>query len=212
MKLSNGSTIELSSAFDASVSITAISNANPAVASASNSLAAGDVVLLDSGWELADDRAFRVASPTSTDFTLEGLDSTDTQSYPASGGAGKFLAVSTWVSVPDIVGLQLSGGDWGTYQWQTLASRTQKQMPTVKSARTIQLTIADDPTLPVYAALDAAEKSGEIQVLRLNLVGGGKFLFPGYVGFNRIPTLTPNEGMTVTATFMLSGEPVRYAA
>ncbi|TWI52983.1 tail tube protein [Pseudomonas duriflava] len=209
--LINGLTVDFSAAFADEATVTAISNANPAVATAANTFADGDIVLLGSGWEYANDRPFRVADASGTGFTVAGLNTTDTTRFPAGDGVGTARQVSDWVRINQITGLTFSGGDQNYWQYQFLESKVQKQIPTFKSAMSFQLAILDDPTLPFYQYLEEADADGLIRVVRFNNSDGSTNLYPVYVGFNNNPTGDINTGRTVTASFALAGEVVRYA-
>ncbi|SER52342.1 MULTISPECIES: phage tail protein [Pseudomonas] len=209
--LINGLTVDFSAAFADEATITALTNANPAVATAANDFADGDVVLLGTGWEYANDRAFRVDDASATGFTLPGLNTVDTMRYPAGAGVGTARQVSEWVRISQITALAFTGGDQNYYQYQFLESKVQKQIPTFKSAMSFTLTILDDPTLPFYQYLEQADQDGLIRVVRFNNSDGSTNIYPVYVGFNNNPVGDINTGRTVTASFALAGEVVRYA-
>ncbi|WP_312800364.1 phage tail tube protein, partial [Pseudomonas sp.] len=128
--LINGLTVDFSAAFADEATITALTNANPAVATAANDFANGDVVLLGTGWEYANDRAFRVDDASATGFTVAGLNTVDTMRYPAGAGVGTARQVSEWVRISQITALAFTGGDQNYYQYQFLESKVQKQIPT----------------------------------------------------------------------------------
>jgi len=93
MQLPNNIAFAVATAFAAAVSITAITNAAEAVASAANTFAVGDFVEYTGGWSKANGRVFRVKLATGTTFTLEGLDTTDTSLFPAGAGVGTMPVV-----------------------------------------------------------------------------------------------------------------------
>ncbi len=71
----NGATLAISTGFAAAKVISAISNANPGVATAlANGFANGDILLVTSGWEDINERAVRVSNAAAGAFTLEGID------------------------------------------------------------------------------------------------------------------------------------------
>jgi len=147
--LPNGSTLDIASAYDTAVPITSITNANPAVVtSTAHGLAEGDIVLVTSGWSRINNRGFRVGAVTTDTFELEGVDSTNTQFYPAGGGTGSVKAATTYVGINQVTGVEFAGGDISFLDVQFLESDTQVQLPTVKSAISMTLTVADDPDQP----------------------------------------------------------------
>ncbi|AYN94431.1 phage tail protein [Pseudomonas sp. LTJR-52] len=209
--LINGLTIDFSRSFADEATVTALTNANPAVATAANDFANGDVILLNSGWESVNDRAFRVSNATADGFTVAGLNSTNTVAFPQGNGVGTARQVSEWVRISQVTNLAFSGGEQNYFQYQFLESRIQKQIPTYKAAMAFTLTIADDPTLPFYPDLEQADQDLMIRVVRFNNADGSTNLYPVYVGFNNNPTGDINTAATVTVAFALAGPVVRYA-
>ncbi len=209
----NGTLLAISTAFSAAKTISAITNALPAVAtSTAHGLANGTVGLLSSGWPAANDRAFRIANQATNTFELEGFDATNTSRYPAGQGAGSFTPVSTWVTLSQVREMSKSGGEQQFFQWQYLedASGTQRQRPTSKSAKAINVTLDYDPALSWYSALDAADAAKTLIVLRATLPSGGLLYYGVYPSFDADPSLVMNENMTNKATFSLNSPLTRY--
>lgn len=93
--LPEGSKIFMSTGFDAAKNITAVTNANPAVAtSTAHGYANNDELLFTSGWEDATDTIWRAGSVSANNFNITGLDSLDTNWFPASTGVGTTQKVS----------------------------------------------------------------------------------------------------------------------
>jgi len=213
VKLPNGAKLAFSSVFGAVMQISGITNANPAVASsADHGLAAGAIVLLESGWEDLDLRAARIAAPADDTFSLEGINTTDLIEFPAALGVGTARKVETWVGIDQVIGTAAAGGDQQFWTYSPLDSTRGKQMPTERSPQSMTLTLADDPNKPWYPALDAADKAGDTRILRCTLKGGQTIYYAGIVSFNKTPTLVKNEGMAVTMTLAINSEITRYAA
>jgi len=82
-----GSKFYFSNTFAAAKTISAITNASPALAtSTAHGYVDGDEILLTSGWEDATDTVFRIDQLTADTFELEGLNTTNTNFYPAGSG------------------------------------------------------------------------------------------------------------------------------
>ena len=108
--LPDGSTVALATTY-AAKTITAISNANPAVVSCTaHGLTDGDLIELTSGWSRLNGRTFRVASSLTDTFALEDVDTTDTAVFAAGSGVGTFKEISAWTSVTQILKFEVSGG------------------------------------------------------------------------------------------------------
>lgn len=210
----NGTVFSVSTALAAAIAITALTNANPAVASAAAPPAAGAIGIVTSGWPGLNERVMRVANPDVDSFELEGFDSTDAGKYPAGAGAGSFQTVSTWVPLSQVTNIAKSGGDQQFFQWQYAEdpSGQQKQRPTYKNAKSITLTLDYDPALAWYDALDKADEAKEAVVLRAVLPSGDELYYLVYPSFDADPSMDLNQNMKNTATFSLVSKFTRYDA
>ena len=210
MQLPNNIAFAIASAFAAAVSITAITNAAEAVASATNTFAVGDYVEYTGGWSAANGRVFRLKAANGTTFTLEGLDTTDTSLFPAGQGTGTVRKITTWVPVTGVVGAEVSGGDGKTVEVPLLDSNMPVMLPDGFSATTVTLTTADDKSLPHHAALKAVSDGVKLTCLRGMLPNGGVLLYAGYCSFNESPSLAKGSVMAVKSIFSLQNKVVRY--
>lgn len=212
-RLPNGSTVDFAATYGADVTITAISNANPAVVSAAgHAYEEGDIVVITSGWVRVTGRAFRVGTATSgTTFTLEGLDTTDTARYPVGTSAGTVKDVATWVGIPQITSATSSGGDQSFYTFGFLEESQDRQLPTTKAPSVLTLVVADDPSQPYVPVIERADELQEERVQRLNLVDGSIILYVSVASITMTPSLTRSEIMTRTITLAQQGQIVRYA-
>lgn len=212
VSLPNGSTLFIGSAYAAAITVTALSNANPAVATAvGHGLSTGDYLVITSGWSRLTDRLVRVGStPTADTFTLEGINTTDTDLYPAGAGTGSVREVTTFTQITQILSTASQGGEQQFLTYQFLEDDAEKEIPTTKTAGGFDFTVADDPTLAGYIALSAANDDREARALRVNLANGSKLCYYGYCTLNETPTLTVNELMACEATVRFLNKPTRY--
>jgi hypothetical protein len=209
----NGSTFAVASAYLASINVTAASNAAECVlTTATNTYAVGDILEFTSGWPRANLRVFRVKAATTTTVTLEGFDTTNVKVFAAGGGAGSVRKVSTWVPIPFMKTFEVSGGDpkYGTEEFIDYPDEI--QVGNGFSATSVKMTIADDPTLPHNAVLQAATDSQAVTAVRAVLPSGAPIFYNGMVGFNPNPSMGKGAAMVVTCGLALQGRPVRYAA
>ncbi|WP_162094839.1 phage tail protein [Pseudomonas chlororaphis] len=210
-KLPNGGTFQHAATYAAALAFTAITNASEAVATVVGAtLSAGDIVLLSSGWSKLDNKVVRVKAATATAITLEGIDTTDTQIFPAGGGAGSMKKVLTWVQIPQVTDLAFSGGEQNYLDVVFLENDQGKQIPTDKSAASMVLTIADDPAQAFNAVLLAADAGKQVQAARLNLPGNDSLLYGTYTSFSKQPAVSRNNLLTRTVSLALQAEPTRY--
>lgn len=211
--LPNGSTIDLASSYSAPVVITSISNANPAVVTApAHGFTKGAIVQITSGWSRLNNRSFVVGTVTADTFQLIGSqnDTTNTVFFPAGSSAGSVKSVDTFVQVNQITGVEFSGGEQSMLDVQFLEDATQKQIPTVKSAITMTLTVADDPDQLFLPVVQAYDQDLSINTVRLNLVNGSSILYPSIITFSPTPSVTINELLVNTMTMAVQGQPTRY--
>lgn len=213
VSLPNGVTLSLATGYANSKTITAINNANPAVASsAAHGLANGALVELKSGWQKLNERIVRVADAAAGTFALEGMNTLSPIQFPAGTGGGSVREITTFTQISQILEVSTSGGEMQFATYSFLENDFEAQIPTQASAQSLAITIADDPTLPGYKALQAAAELREVRALRVAFPNGSVLLYNGYVSFNETPTMTKGEVMGVQATFSLLSRPVRYAA
>ena len=214
VSLPNGVTFALGMAVTAEKPITAITNASPAVASCTaHGFAASSYLIVKSGWQKLNERIVRVATGSATDsIKLDGIDTTDTNLFPAGGGAGSAASVSSWIQITQVLNASTSGGDMQFAQYSFLESDFEAQIPTQASPMQMTLTIADDAKLAGFQALKVSADARNPVALLLTFPSGSKTLMNGYVSFNEVPSMQKGNVMTCQATFSLLSKPVRYAA
>ena len=213
VKLPNGATLEIASTYADKKTVSALTNANPAVAtSAAHGLADNDYVEVSSGWGKLNDRIVKVAESDTDTFSLSGYDSSNVSINPAGSGSGSVKEITAWTPIPQIMDFSTSGGEMQYANYSFLESDSESQIPTQNNAMSITIEIADDPSLACYAVLKTASDAREKRALRLKLPGGSEIVYNGYVSFSDTPTMKKNEVMTVKATFSLVAQPLRYTA
>lgn len=213
LTLPNGSTISISTSFAAAKTITAITNANPGVASATaHGYANGDVVVVSSGWPNLDGRVVRVASQATDNFALEGVNTTSTTRFPAGTGAGSAKKVSSWTQISGILGTSSSGGEQQFWEGAVLEAQRNIRIPTTQSASGIELTVSDDPAAAWYAIAKEASEDVLPRAIMLSLANGAKLFYYCYIGMGVIPSLDRDSPMTLRLTLSLAADPTRYAS
>lgn len=212
-RLPNGSTFDFASVYGEDVTITSISNANPAVATLADvgDLAPGDIVVVQSGWVKLTGRAFRLGAVVGSTVVLLGVNTLSTQSYPSGVSAGSLKKVEEWVNIPQITEVASSGGEQQFYQFGFLEEDEDRQIPTTKSPSTLTLTVADDPSQPYVAVVESADELKEERIQRLNLVNGDIILYNSIASITNTPSLTRNQLMVRTITLAQQGRVTRYS-
>lgn len=210
----NGTTYYISTTKSAAVPISALSNAAPPVATSATPPADGSIVVVKSGWPELNESVSRTDGATANTFELEGRDTTDTTDYPAGAGVGTYETVGDWVGLSQVRDVVMSGGEQNNFTFQYVEDKNSRQRskPTFKNAMELAITLDYDRTLPWYNALIEADRRGQPIVLREVLPSGEIVLYYGTIAFNKVPTKTVNENMTVLATFYMQTDPITYDA
>lgn len=214
ISLPNGALVAIAASYGTSKVMSAITNANPAVATLAtgHSIVAGDVMVVTSGWSKLTDRVVVAGTPSGDNIPLTGVNSTSTSLYPAGGGVGSIMEVLTWTQLAQILGSASSGGEQQFLEYQLLESDTQQRIPTTKSASGLSFTVADDPSLAGYQLASQANDDRLPRAVRITLPSGALIFYNAYISLNKTPTLTVNEIMAIEVTLSLLSEPMRYAA
>lgn len=211
--LPNGATVSLATAYGAAKTVTIATNASPPVlTSVAHGLTNGDIIEVTSGWYRANNKTFRVAGVTADTFTLEGLDATSVTLFPAGQGIGSVKKVSTFTKLDQVTGFEPTGGDGQFATVDLLEAESATNIPSGFSAESINITMADDPSLPGFAALKTASDSRALRTLRMLLPSGSAIYYVGYITFNETPTMAKGTAMSVKAAFAQQNRPVRYAS
>jgi hypothetical protein len=213
VSLPNGAIVAIASGYGSPITVTAVSNANGAVATATaHGLTDGEFVEFTSGWTRATNRIYRVDDAATNAFDFEGLNSTDTTVYPAGQGTGSVREITGFTQLSQVLNSTSEGGEQQFATYQFIESDAEVRIPTVKSASGITFTVADDPTLAGYIIAQAANDDRRPRAVRITLPNGSILLYNAYISLSPIPSLTVNEVMSVEVTLSLLGEPIRYPA
>jgi hypothetical protein len=197
--------------FAAAKSVTALTNANPAVATAaSHGYVDNDEILLTSGWEDATSALYRVDQQDTNTFHVLGLNATSTRFFPAGSGIGEAQKVGTWVQIPQVIGIQTSGGDPRFTEVQLLASRNSIRIPTGFNASNTVLQLAHDPDDANWLEMVDISRALTPVAFKMALGGGGTTYGYGYMAVNEAPQMNANQVNQVTATFAFLGRQISY--
>lgn len=210
VQIPNGAIFAIASGYGSPVTITALSNASAAVATATNTFSVGDFVEVTSGWSRLTNKVVRLSAASGTSVTFEGIDTTNTTIYPAGSGTGTMRKITGYTQVAQVLTTATSGGEQQFLTYQFLESDAQKQLPTFKTPQSLTLSIADDATQPGFILMGTANDDRLQRAIKVTLPSGGILSYNGYVSLNRTPTLTINELMACQATISMLAEAVRY--
>ncbi len=207
-----GAKFYFSQTFGSAKTISAITNANPAVCtSTAHGFVDGDEVLLVSGWEDATDTVYKVDQLTADTFALLGLDTSDTNWFAPGGGANSTAyRVSTWIEIPQVLSISTSGGDPRFTTINPLAKRNAINVPTGFNASTITLTLGHDPSNANYLTMLNISRRLAKVAFKMVLSGGTSAYGYGYMAVSEVPSLNVNQANQVTAALTMLGRTISY--
>lgn len=213
VSLPNGSIVSIAATYGAIKVMSAVSNANPAVATleASHGVIVNDILEVTSGWSRLTDRIVRASVVSVNDVSLEGINATSTTNFPAGSGVGSVREVLTWTQLSQILESGSEGGEQQFLEYQFLEADAARRIPTFKSPSGVSFKIADDPALAGYILASDANDDRLPRAVRVALPSGAKIYYNAYISLNKVPSLTVNELMAVDITLSLLNQPVRYA-
>lgn len=208
------SKIYLGTTVAAAIATTAVSNANPAIATLTHTYSANDFVVVRSGWEELDNKLVRLSAVSTTvSATLEGIDTTSTTTYPALAGVGTLAKVSTFTNINEILDFTITGGDMGTQEYDFLSSNRSVSYDTIFSAMTAEITVSSDSTKAGYIALKAANDAGTDYPLKIVMKGGKLLCYMCSVSFNENPIASGKDGVPgCKAMLRIKNAVVTYAS
>lgn len=209
--LPEGSSQQFSTTFAATKNVTAITNANPAVAtSAAHGYATGDEILFNSGWEDAADTVYKIEVIDPSSYRILGLDTTSTAYFPTGTGTGTTQKVTGWTVIPQVLTISSSGGDARFTDVNPLAKRNGIRIPTGFNATSITLSLGFDAQNANYKIMVGISRTLSKVAFKQVLSGGAVQYGYGYMNVSEFPRLNNNQVNTVDAALTFLGRTTSY--
>jgi len=208
-KVWSGVSVAVQSVLGTASAITAITKANPGVASATSTPTIGDIVLINAaGMNQVDQRAFRVGTvDAGTSFQLEGEDTTLYSTF-TSGSYQKFTFGN---SLNGVVNLAASGGDINWIDTTTISDTVKREQAGVANALTYAMEALWDPTDTGLKALRAAfDVKGNLG-FGFTFADGSKMYGYGAVGASLAPTGAAQDKVITPVEIKMQGWPTYYS-
>lgn len=207
-----GSSQQFSQTFASAKTITALTNANPAVAtSTAHGYATNDEILLTSGWEDATDSVYKVTVIDVDSFSIQGLDTSDTSFFPAGTGTGSAQKLSAWTAIPQVLTISSSGGDARFTDVAPLSRRNALKIPTGFNATSVTLSLAHDASNANYQTMLGISRTLTKVAFKQVISGGATTYGYGYMNVSEMPKLNNNQVNTVDAAITVLGRSVSYS-
>lgn len=202
--------VAMQSAIAADITITNITKASEGVVTATNTLTAGDYVYLKiQGMFQLDGRVARIKTVSGTGFTLEGIDTTNFDTF-SSGTCAK-LTFGT--SITTATSLSSSGGDFDFIDTTTIHGNAKTQIPGLPNPSTYTFENIWDVSDAGLLAMKAAADAQGIRAFKFTFGTGGQIMvFAGYVGASLLPGGSAQDKVTTSAVITMNGSPSYYAS
>lgn len=206
-----GSSLQFSQTFAGAKTITALSNASPAVAtSVAHGYITNDEILLTSGWEDATDTIYKVTALTADTFSIQGLNTLNTSFFPIGSGTGTAQKLSGWTAIPQVLTVSGSGGDARFTDVELLARRNAIRVPTGFNATTLTMSLAHDPAQAGYITmLDISRSLSKVGIKQV-ISGGAVTYGYGYMSVSEVPKLNNKQVNSVDAAVTFLGRAISY--
>lgn len=202
--------VAVQTALAAAKTITAITKANPAVASStSHGYSDGDIVLIKAtGMTEVNHLVVRVDNSAANAFDLEGIDSTLYGTF-VSGTAEKLTFGASAATFTDI---NASGGEAKPVDITTIHDDIDKEQPGSKTALSYSFGSLWDPTDTALLELKEADAVKGERCISLTFAGGAKVYFNCYPSCSLAPGGSKGEVVTTQVGFRLRGPINAYSA
>lgn len=202
--------INMQSAIEAASTITAITKDNPAVATeTAHGRANGDLLYLSvSGMSQLDRRVVRIANADTNTYELEGVDSTEFDTF--SSGTAAEVTIDTAITSATTV--SASGGDFDFIDTTTIHQSMRTQMPNLPNAITYTFDHIWDPSDTGQIAMKSASDAQARRAFEIGFPSGKKVYLSGYVGFSGIPGGSAQQLVTTQGVITIEGMPTSYSS
>jgi hypothetical protein len=209
-----GTIFSIATAFAAAKTVTGISNAAEAVVSCTgHGYSVGDIVQLYSGWGRLNRRVARVKSVLTDSFVAEGINTTNTEFFPAGSGGGTVRKVTTFQQINKILNPNNSGGEAKNITVKFLESDVEENINDGFTAITESFDIdADEFGQASYNALVSLTDVQTDTVLKKTLKSGSLIFTPCRVAINENVKMADGSIMTNAVSINGNGRLTRYNA
>lgn len=167
--LPNGARVYVQKSKGEALTFEAITNAKEAVVTlkTGHGLVVGDEVIITSTWSKLNNVVAKITSVNNTDITLGNINTTNTKIFPAREGKGTLTKITAWEQIPQVKEVSSEGGEQQFIQIQFLDDDKERQLPTIKSAKSKNFTIAHDSSLPIYNLLQELDQTNDIVAMKM---------------------------------------------
>lgn len=198
----------------AAKTISAVTNASPAVAtSTAHGYADADPVLFASGWADANDSVYEVDQLTADTFSFLGLNATDTNVFASGSGTGTAKKLSTWVEVPQLLSISTNGGGTKYGTISPVGSRQDTKQPVGFEPLGVDMKLGYDATNATIQAMQNLTRVFSKAAFKLVLPGGGRVYGYGNLACSEFPEIgDKSTPLQISASIGFDGRAISYGA
>lgn len=171
--------IEIAATYSAAKTVTAVTLANPGVATSATHGMANDTVGYFSsvgGMAQLEGQACRVKNQATNTFELQGLNTTNFTAFTS----GSFIPVNTWATLAESTSYDIGGGAAAKLDVTTLIDIVQKEEQGLLPVSNVSCgVIAQDTPSAAMQLLEAAVQSQGAVLVRITLSNGAVRIFRG---------------------------------
>ena len=209
-----GTLFAVASAIAATKVTTIVTNAAEAVITCTtHGYSNGDIVLLTSGWGRLNGRCARIKSVTTDTFVLEGIDTSDSNYYPAGSGVGTVQKITTFTQISTIMNPNSNGGEAKTVEYKFMESDVNYSINDGFTAISETFEIdADQIGTTAYTALKTLTDAQTVTVLKKTMRSGSVIYTPGKVTLNENVKFQEGQINRCVVAFNASNRITRYAS
>ena len=212
--LPSGTLLSVATAFASAKTVTGISNAAEAVVSCTaHGYQVGDIVQIYSAWGRLNRRAVRVKSVTTDTFVAAGIDTSNTEFFPAGSGGGTVREVNTFTQISKYLNSNASGGEPRTVTVRFMDEDVETVLNDGFTA--VQETFEIDADQYGTSAYNSLRRLSEVQtdtILKKTLKTGSVIYTPCTIALNENVRMADGQILTNTVSISGNGRLTRYSA
>ena len=198
--LPNGARVYVQKTKGDSLAFDIITNAKEAIVTlkANHGIVVGDEVLITSGWTKINYAVAKITKVTANEVTLGNINTINANIFPENEGAGTLTKITSWELIPQIKEVSSEGGEQQFVQIQFLDDDAERQLPTIKSAKSKNFTIAHDSSLAIYPLLQELDQTNDITAMKMYVPKAKETRYDSVrISFDPTPETAINEVETV---------------
>jgi hypothetical protein len=207
-----GLKLSLQSAIGNPITITALTNANPGVATAvGHGLSDGTIVLVRfEGTIEMNMRLFEIVNKATDTMQFRDVDTGDVGIDTTDFGvfsSGTIEVITFGTSITGVTDFSSSGGEIKKVDNTEVGDLVDKELPVSATAMSYNMTIKWDPSSPAQKVMQKAFSLRQARAFRIKWPDGRYAMFYGTVGFNGMPGGSKQDLTITQASVSMEGMP-----